>query len=457
MFLASAPVVTLRCPGEAYDIPLAVHRARLAAGYAKCRHCPHHPAAVGLPVPECAAGGPPGETGESAIAPAVAALFQPEGIRGVYLNQLDRQLAGELAAAFAQVLARELPEIPLDEGVGLEAPAELPAEGGEGVRVLQAGVRGPTVVLAQDERPSSPDLARGVCLALRRMGFQVVDLGIATRGEMGWAIGHLQGVGGVLVTGAGKGPEWTGLDLAGPGGEPWSQSGRLADVLRTWQSGVVRGARRSGGLRSSRLRGEYLAHYQPWCHALRPLRMAWSCAARLPTRLLRQLLQTTACQLFEVETAVRSRPLDGLGERDLQPLVDCVLRERAHLGLWVDELGQQVWLVDERGMLVPSDRHARWLRGSELGTGQTAGAVPRWASREAAWRALRQTEVGQVEGPAGFHGFSTPFAGCDAVGTIVRTLQALSQSDRAVSDWIAQCHRTSLPDVCSRENMANDR
>ena len=437
MFLASAPVITLRCPGEAYDIPLAVHRARLAAGYAKCRHCPHHPEAGRLPLLECAAGERQDETPESARLPAVAALFQPEGIRGVYLNQLDRQLAAELAAAFAQELTRAMPEMPRDEGVGLEAMAELPCEGEEGVRVLRAGVAGPTVVLAQDERPSSPDLARGVCLALRRMGFQVVDLGIATRGELGWAIGQVQGLGGLLVTGAGMGPEWTGLDLAGPGGEPWSRPGRLSDVLRTWQSGVVRTARRSGGWQSTRLRHDYLAQFQPACHGLRPLRVAWSCAARLPTRLMRQLLQATACQLVEVETAVRSRGHALLAERDLQPLVECVQRVRAHLGLWVDELGQQVWLVDERGGLVSSDRHAQWLRASEAGAGPIAPAVPRFETREAAWRALRLAEAAQVEGPAGFHTFTTPFAGCDAVGTVVRTLRALSQSDRAVSDWIA--------------------
>ena len=114
------------------------------------------------------------------------------------------------------------------------------------------------------------------------------------------------------------------------------------------------------------------------------------------------------------------------------------LRERAHLGLWVDELGQQAWLVDERGVLVPSERHAGWLQASECGVKQPPRAVSRHPTREAAWRALRQSEVAQVEGPAGFHAFTTPFAGCDAVGTVVRTLRALSQSDRAVSDWIAQ-------------------
>jgi hypothetical protein len=154
--------------------------------------------------------------------------------------------------------------------------------------------------------------------------------------------------------------------------------------------------------------------------------------------LVRQVLQTTACQLFEVETAVRGRGLEVLAERDLQPLVDCVLRERAHLGLWVDELGQQVWLVDERGVLVPSEKHASWLQSSECGVKQPPRAVPRHPTREAAWRALRQSEVAQVEGPAGFHAFTTPFASCDAVGTVVRTLRALSQSDRTVSDWIAQ-------------------
>ena len=460
MFLASAPVVTLRCPGEMYDISPAVHRARLAAGYAKCRHCPHHPSAVqpgaaqtgtaqpgtihpgAATDPEHLPGTLPvldrndGATDRGSRSPAVAALFQTEGVRGVYLNQLDRHLAGELAAAFAQELSRDLPEAgAASETSGPEVAAEGDSDGVEGVRVLQVGVPGPVVVLAHDDRPSGPDLARGVCLALRRMGFQVVDLGVATRAEFGFAIPQVRAVGGVLVTGAGGGPEQAGLEFAGLGGQPWSRPGRLSAVLAAWEGGVTRLARRSGGLRSYRVREDYVAPHRESCHALRPLRMVWSCSSRLVTRTLRHLLQSTACQLFEVDAAQRQRDLTDRADRDFAAVADRIGKERAHLGLVVGEEGQQVRLLDERGILIPTEHHAIWLQQEANRAGKPEG-VPSFPTREGAWGALQAAKSSQAEGPAGCHWFvePSPGPGCDAIATVLRTLQALSQSDASLSE-----------------------
>jgi len=449
MFLASAPVVTLRCPGEMYDISPAVHRARLAAGYAKCRHCPHHPGAVSAPelsasIPTDGGHGT-AATVSTARSPAVAALFQREGVRGVYLNQLDRHLAGELAAAFAQELGRDLPEAgTTPETAGPEVAVEEDPDGVEGVRVLQVGVPGPVVVLAHDDRPSGPDLARGVCLALRRMGFQVVDLGVATRAEFAFAIPQVRAVGGVLVTGAGGGPEQTGLEFAGLGGQPWSQPGRLSAVLSAWEAGVTRSARRSGGLRSYRVREEYLAPYRGWCHGLRPLRIVWCCPSRLLTGTLRQLLQSTACQLLEVDAAQRSRDLTNPADRDLTAVAERMRSNRAHLGLVVAEDGQQLRLLDELGGLIPTDRHAAWLHQAEHGAAKP-GVVPSAPTRESAWRALQAAEIAQTEGPPGCHWFAelSPGPGCDAIASVLRTLQALSQSDASVSESLERTAKSA--------------
>jgi hypothetical protein len=85
-----------RCPGEEYDITRSVHLSRLAVSYAKCRHCPHAPgasAAIETMLIEL-----PG----SAL--SETPLFTSEGIRGRYLNDLNRATAAGIAGALASWL-----------------------------------------------------------------------------------------------------------------------------------------------------------------------------------------------------------------------------------------------------------------------------------------------------------------------------------------------------------------
>ena len=132
------------CPGETYPISRAVHLARLAAYFPACRECPYRndPEALRAPVdslPETRA-----ETVESS--PAVRnSIFETDGVRGIWRNELTRGRAGELASAFAAVLWEAARAGTPDAAVAL------------GERVV-----GPAVVVGHDERPSSPDLVTGV-------------------------------------------------------------------------------------------------------------------------------------------------------------------------------------------------------------------------------------------------------------------------------------------------------
>src|SRR5687768_15345386 len=78
------------CPGEHYPISRAVHLARLATGFARCRECPlHHDGGTrpGQPLPS-----------------GLRRLLTTEGVRGVYRNELDGPVAGRLPTAMATML-----------------------------------------------------------------------------------------------------------------------------------------------------------------------------------------------------------------------------------------------------------------------------------------------------------------------------------------------------------------
>src|SRR5207237_3885958 len=109
---------------------------------------------------------------------------------------------------------------------------------------------GPTVVIAYDERPSSPEIVTGVGIGLRRMGCRVIDIGLATRPCFWFAVDHLQAAAGIHVTGAGCDPAWTGLDFVTRGAIPCSRGGELDRIQSCFEQGYSRPSRRPGSQRT---------------------------------------------------------------------------------------------------------------------------------------------------------------------------------------------------------------
>ena len=137
----------------------------------------------------------------------------------------------------------------------------------EGIRILKPERPGPSVVVAHDERPSSPDIVTGVGQALRRMGCQVVDIGLATRPCLMFAIDHLKAAGGIQVTGAGCEPGMTGLDFVGQGGLPCSAPEELDRIAERFRQRYSRPSRRPGSQRTFQASIPYAAGLWKHFHA----------------------------------------------------------------------------------------------------------------------------------------------------------------------------------------------
>ncbi|MBW3542532.1 MAG: hypothetical protein KY476_19900, partial [Planctomycetes bacterium] len=180
------------CPGESRPISRSVHLARLAAFYPKCRDCALRGETGQLPprIIEWR------RTAEGRVEPPSRA--SDDGIRGVYLNEIDRRRTEQIAARLAAALWERQPPVSGDS-----RPQ-------------------PSVVVGYDERPCSPDLVTGVVRSLRRHGCRVIDIGLTTKPAFWFAADHLEATAGLFVTGSGCEPSWTGLDVVGQGGAPLS-------------------------------------------------------------------------------------------------------------------------------------------------------------------------------------------------------------------------------------------
>jgi phosphomannomutase len=451
-----------RCPGESYDISRAVHLGRLTAFYPACEHCPHRHEAESL--------GPAWKQHRTQVPRQAHQSIElvESGIRGRYLNDLDPQRAQQWAMVVAETLwsghhrraVMSPSETTPDSSQGASGLASdhIAAAGerlvrsgtGAGSQTLpQARRRAPTVVVAYDERPSSPLLAAGVFRGLRQMGCRVVDVGLLLTSQWRTAMGWLAADGGLMVTGYGSESAWTGLDLAEAGGAPVSPQ-QLQDWRARLRQPCARPTRRSGTMETldvaTRLRESLRNDY----HALRPLRVSVATASAAIWRSLPALFAPLPCTLQPVLLGDRQEidwsPTAAL-HRDNAASADVTDRstQSAHADVTLlierDGAGTRWW--DDCGQAIPAERMGAWLLqkltvlNGDLGNGfraATSGHLRLDALDHQCWTLCRQT--GQpVWGQGGRLWLQTsphpPV--CDAFRTLGKVLQALSLSDVPLS------------------------
>lgn len=421
-----------QCPGEAHTISRSLHIARLAACYPACRECPHRHDVGGS------------TRGVVEVLQATerrverASLFTDEGVRGIYLNELTRGVAAEMASAFASLLWE-------CGGTGGQAARGTPSKRNVTRRV------GPTVVVGHDERPASPELVTGVASALRRMGCCVIDVGLVTRPMLWFAIDHLRADGGLHVTGAGCDPAWSGLDFVGAAALPISRGNGLQEIEVRFRSGVSRLSRHPGSQRMFLASVPYVAGLWKHFHALRPLRISLGCSSLPLRKVLDSIFEKLACRRVPVEIPVRARDVSDLHDADCRRIEQSVRRNRSDLGLLIDDDGQRCAWFDELGNLIPPRRvtallgeieleqHPENILVDEAAAGSTRGSIS---------LAMRSQSALCGGGDSGRVWFADAYPICDAMLTLAKVLQALSRSDTPFSEAIEKSARPSTVGGC---------
>ena len=198
------------CPGNSAAVSRAIHLARLNAAWPGCDQCEWRFDSEGLAERTVL------ET-ERIRSQRIDGIRRTEfGIRGQYINDLDRQTAADLTRIFSACLHEQSAQ----HAVDAEA-RRLP----HGARLEKTGVTEPEtstaeflavapVIVGYDGRSASVDLAIGVVAASREFGMPVLDVGRCTAASIQEAARcfHLS-CGAILVTGAGTPNAWAGMDV----------------------------------------------------------------------------------------------------------------------------------------------------------------------------------------------------------------------------------------------------
>ncbi|MBN1588646.1 MAG: hypothetical protein JW888_03945 [Pirellulales bacterium] len=300
------------CPNEPAPISRAVHLARLAACFPKCRRCPHRADTADFS-PKLAK-----RLAEAYRDVPSPAAFDDEGISGVLLNELTPEVARRAAVALGLLLREQA-----------DAGSSEPDW--------------PTVLLGGDGRRATAPLVAAAAEGLRFAGCHVADIGQATSGSMSFALARSAADGGLLVGNPTDRPHHAGLrfwDAAGP-----LSRGTGLDRLESLFDGPLdRPTRRFGSIGHVTFAADYTAGLADYYHALRPLVVVLATNCRPLVDCVRRLSQSLECRfVYDASIALRDQIADN----------------RAHLAVSIDGNGETCHALDERGATVPDPRLLR--------------------------------------------------------------------------------------------------
>ena len=387
---ATPDVIEYRCPGEHYSISRAIHLARLASFYDKCRDCPHAHDDGGLLSTSRR------KQLDSRPRPReLASLFDTTGVRGVFGRELSTGVARQVAMAFGRQLR--------DAGASASDVCFLATDG---------GLLTPEIVAATSE-------------ALRWSGLSIVDLGATTAPALVATQLQERGAASLYIGQSRQPANQVTLQIWGPDARPWSLRRTLETVCDLTLTSLDRPTRCAGTAARGQIASNYLERLRYHYHALRPLRIVLDTACEPWRQQFSGLLETVRCELFEY-----------VGASPRPPALPCslgqyVVETSSHLGLWIGDDGGSLAVVDELGQPSELSQLAATLAaasGSAAHLGTTE--VP-----EAAYLAMHAARagVGCCAGARIWFADEYPPA-ADPLAAVTALLVLLSQSDRGLSE-----------------------
>ena len=251
-------------------------------------------------------------------------IFKAYDIRGLVPSELDTALARRIGNAFARFLKAK------------------------------------TLVVGQDMRVHSPELADAVSQGMREAGANVVRLGLSETPMAYFAIGSLACDGGLCVTASHNPGQYNGMKLCREGAKPISKDTGIAEIERMCAQPAPPPVATPGREERRDLLQDYAAHVARFAHLGREIRVAIDAANGMAGYTLPAVLERVprirAETLFlEPDGTFPNHEANPLKEENLVDLKKLVLAQRTELGVAFDGDADRCCFVDERGETAGAD------------------------------------------------------------------------------------------------------
>jgi phosphomannomutase len=251
-------------------------------------------------------------------------IFKAYDIRGVVPTELDAALAKKIGNAFARLLKAK------------------------------------TLVVGQDMRVHSPELADAVSQGMRDAGTNVIRLGLSETPMAYFAIGSLPCDGGLCVTASHTPGQYNGMKLCREGAKPVSKDTGIAELERMCQAPYPTPVAKPGTEETVELLSDYAAHVAKFASLGREISVAIDAANGMAGHTLPAVLERVprirAHTLYmEPDGTFPNHEANPLLEENLVDLKKLVKSEKTELGVSFDGDADRCCFVDERGETAGAD------------------------------------------------------------------------------------------------------
>lgn len=243
------------------------------------------------------------------------------------------------------------------------------AVGAAFVRAL--GAQGGTVVVGEDMRPSSPQLAEAFSEGVNSQGADVIRIGLASTDQLYFAAGRLN-MPGAMFTASHNPAEYNGIKLCRAGAAPVGQDTGLRTIRDDLVAGVPAFTGRAGTTSFRDVLTDYAMHLISLVDVteIRPLVVAVDAGNGMAGHTVPAVLGRLPVKIvplyFELDGTFPNHEANPIEPENLRDLQAAVLANGADIGLAFDGDADRCFIVDELGQIVSPSTLCGLIARNEL-------------------------------------------------------------------------------------------
>ena len=224
-----------------------------------------------------------------------------------------------------------------------------------------------TVVVGEDMRPSSPDLATAFSDGITSQGLDVIRIGLASTDQLYFASGHLN-LAGAMFTASHNPAAYNGIKLCKSGAKPIGQESGLLWIKDQISLGIREGVAIPNRPPGKEIQRDLLTEYVDFLFSLfpantftrdftdRPVRIAIDAGngmgGHTAPAVMSRINAVVDGIYFELDGTFPNHEANPIEAKNLVDLQNLVRSKEADIGLAFDGDADRCFLVDEKGDLV---------------------------------------------------------------------------------------------------------
>ena len=214
-----------------------------------------------------------------------------------------------------------------------------------------------TVVIGEDMRPSSPDLATAFSAGVTSQGMDVIRIGLASTDMLYFAAGKLN-LPGAMFTASHNPAAYNGIKLCLSGARPIGKESGLLTIEKFVKDGTPMAMRNIGVEKHRDMLKEYVDHLLSLVDltSIRPLKIVIDAgngmAGYTAPAVFERLNAAVIEMYFELDGTFPNHEANPIEPTNLVDLQKAVKKHGADIGLAFDGDADRCFLVDEKGSLV---------------------------------------------------------------------------------------------------------